>query len=324
MSDRFFLWPVQASEHAGKVDLLIGSFGVMVWLLALPVFVLMAFFAIRYRTGRDVNREHASSGNVWLEASWAIIPFILTLVFLVWATALFFDLRRPPAGAMTINVVAKQWMWKYQHGEGAREINDLHVPVDRPVKLVMISQDVIHSLYVPALRIKQDVLPGRYTMMWFTADRPGVYPLRCAEFCGTDHSVMGGRLIVMRPQDYVDWLARNRDGGEDETLAATGARLFRSAGCSGCHGAASAVHAPPLEGLYGRAVGLADGRTLIADEQYLHDSIMLPNKDVAGGYRPIMPTYGNVLQPEQVNALVAYLKDIGAGKPGSRQEDPDE
>lgn len=324
MSHRFFLWPVQASEHAGQVDLLIGSFGVMVWLLTLPVFVLMAVFAIRYRTGREVNREHASNGNVWLEVSWSVIPFLLTLFFFVWATALFFDLKRPPANAMTISVVAKQWMWKYQHGEGAREINDLHVPVDRPVKLVMISQDVIHSLYVPALRIKQDVLPGRYTTMWFTADKPGVYPLRCAEFCGTDHSVMGGRLIVMAPQDYADWLARNRDRGEDGTLAATGAKLFRSAGCSGCHGAGSSVHAPPLEGLFGGPVGLSDGRTLIADEQYLHDSIILPNKDVAAGYQPIMPTYGNVLQPEQVNALIAYLKDIGAGKPGTRQEAEDE
>ncbi|WP_150293925.1 cytochrome c oxidase subunit II [Sphingobium estronivorans] len=324
MSHGFFLWPVQASHHAKEVDLLIGGFGVMVWLLTLPVFILIAVFVFRYRTGRDANRDHASGSNVWLEVSWSIIPFLLTLGFFVWATALYFDLRRPPAGAMTINLVARQWMWKYQHGEGAREINDLHVPVNRPVKLVMISQDVIHSVFVPALRIKQDVLPGRYTTMWFTADRLGIYPLRCAEFCGTDHSVMGGRLIVMAPQDYAGWLARNRDGGESETLAAAGARLFRSVGCSGCHGAASTVHAPPLDGLYGGPVGLSDGRALIADDQYLHDSIMLPNKDVAAGYRPIMPTYANVLASEQVNALVAYLKDIGAGKPGTRQEDGNE
>jgi cytochrome c oxidase subunit 2 len=318
MNGSVALWPDQASEHAGQVDLLIGSFGAMVWLLTLPVFVLMAVFAIRYRRGKEVNREHASSGNVWIELSWAIIPFLLTVGFYVWATALFFDLQRAPSTAIPIQVVAKQWMWKFQHPEGAREINDLHVPVNRPIKLVMTAQDVIHSLFVPALRIKQDVLPGRYTSMWFTAEKVGTYDLRCAEFCGADHSVMGGRLIVMRQDDYAAWLGRSRDGGDGETMAATGARLFRSTGCSGCHGAASAVHAPRLEGIFGRPVGLSDGRTLIADEQYLHDSIVLPNKEVAAGYRPIMPTYGKVLEPEQVNALVAYLKGTGAAGEGAR------
>lgn len=308
MSAGMELWPPQASEHAEKVDLLIGSFGVVVWLLTLPVFVLMAWFAIRYRRSRDVNREHAPARNPWIELSWSAIPFALALIFYVWATVLYFDLYRPPANALAIHVVAKQWMWKFQHPEGAKEINALHVPAGMPVKLIMTSEDVIHSLYVPALRIKEDVVPGRYTSLWFNAVREGHYPLRCAEFCGTDHSVMGGTLIVMRPDRYAAWVARNKDGGTDATLAQSGARLFRQLGCSGCHGNASTVQAPPLEGIFGRPVALSDGSTLIADDQYLSDSVMLPNKQIAAGYPPVMPTYGNVLKPEQVNALVAYLK----------------
>lgn len=314
MSGGILFWPPAASHHAEQVDLLIGSFGAMIWLLTLPVFVLMAWFTIRYRRSKDVNRDHAPTRNLWVELGWSIIPFILTLGFYVWATMLFLDIYRPPADAVPIHVVAKQWMWKFQHPDGAREINALHVPAGRPVKLIMTSEDVIHSFYVPALRVKQDLVPGRYTSLWFDAEKPGRYPLRCAEFCGTDHSVMGGMLIVMPPQDYAAWLARNRDGGTDGTLAQAGARLFRDLGCSGCHGAASAVKAPPLGGIFGRPVALSSGDTLIADDQYLSDSILLPNKQVVAGYDPIMPTYGNVLRPEQVNALVAYLKSTRASK----------
>lgn len=308
------IWPPAISAHAHEVDLLIASFGAMVWLLTLPVFVLMTWFAIRYRRTNQVNRQHAPTRNLWVEIGWSAIPFVLTLVFYVWAVILFLDLNRAPAGALEIHVVAKQWMWKFQHPDGAREINNLHVPTGTPVKLIMTSQDVIHSLYVPALRIKQDLVPGRYTSLWFDAEKEGRYPLRCAEFCGTDHSVMGGTLIVMRPDDYTQWLAANKDGGTDATLAQTGAKLFRDLGCSGCHGAASSVKAPPLEGIFGRPVGLSDGSAIIADEQYLHDSILLPNKQIAAGYRPIMPTYGNVLDAGQVDALVAYLKSTRAAE----------
>jgi cytochrome c oxidase subunit 2 len=319
MSGGVQLWPPQASHHAAQIDLLIGSFGAMVWVFTLPVFVLMTYFAIRYRRTNKVNRQHAPGHNFWLEVSWAGIPFILILIFYVWATALFLELRRPPVDSLPINVVAKQWMWKFQHPEGAREINTLHVPMGVPVKLVMSSQDVIHSLYVPALRIKQDVVPGRYTTLWFNADKPGVWPIRCAEFCGTDHSIMGAQLIVMPPDEYAQWLARAKNNGTAETMAQMGERLFRKVGCSGCHGNASSVHAPPLEGIFGRPVGLSDGRTIIADEQYIQDSILLPSKDVAAGYSPIMPTYGNVLTPEQVNALVAYLKSTTTSRGSERQ-----
>jgi len=310
MSLPAFFWPPEASAHAREVDLLIGSFGAMVWLLTLPVFILMAAFAIRYRRGREVNREHSGDGNVWLEASWSIIPFLLTIGFFVWATSLFLEIRRVPEGATPIHVVAKQWMWKYEHPEGAREINDLHVPVDTPVVLVMSSEDVIHSLYVPALRIKQDVLPGRYTHLSFVAERAGTYPLRCAEFCGTDHSVMGGRLVVMRREDYARWLASARDGGR-ETMAQRGAALFRSAGCAACHASRRADLAPPLAGIYGRTVRLADGSSATVDEQYLRDAIVDPNRQIAAGYRPIMPTYAHALAARDIDALVAWLREGG-------------
>jgi len=308
MSLPITLWPTAASAHARHIDWLIGAFGVLVWLLALPVFLVSLYFMIRYRRGRAIDRQHAPRGSVLIETSWAAIPFLLVLVFYVWSTTLFFNLQSPPQDALTINVVAKQWMWKAQHPGGAAEIDALHVPAHTPVKLVMTSQDVIHSLYLPALRIKKDVLPGRYTMLWFQADRLGSYALRCAEFCGTDHSAMTGKLVVMSPGDYAKW---QQQASLDGSLAAKGAVLFRKFGCSGCHSSGSSVHAPPLAGLYGSPVPLADGRMVSADDQYIHDSILQPNRDVAAGYAPIMPTFDNVLDETQVTQLVAYVKSIG-------------
>jgi cytochrome c oxidase subunit II len=301
------LWPAQASTHAANIDALIAAFTVLILLLAGPVFVLIFVFAVRYRRGKEVNREHAPNRNMWIEVSWSAIPFFAVLGFYVWATRLYFDLNRPPPNTLNIDIVAKQWMWKAQHPGGQGEIDELHVPVGEPVKLVMTSQDVIHSFYVPALRIKRDVLPGRYTTMWFTASKPGVYWLTCAEFCGTDHSVMGGKFYVMTPQDYAKWLGQS---DVDQTLAAQGEILFRHYGCSGCHGPASSVKAPPLAGLYGRPVPLASGEVVTADEQYIHDSILFPHRQVAAGYKPIMPTFRNVLSESDVLKLVAYIKSL--------------
>jgi len=311
MSHSVDLWPVQASAHAGEVDLLIGSFGALVFALSAPVFLLLVVFAVRYRHGRRADRTHKLDRNIWLEVSWSIIPFLLIIGFFVWSTFLFSQLRRPPADSFVINVVGKQWMWKFQHPSGAREIDELHVPVGTPVRLIMTSQDVIHSLYIPALRIKQDVLPGRYTSMWFEATRPGVYPLRCAEYCGAEHSRMIGRFVALSQADYSEWL-ETTDASRD--LAAQGETLFRRFGCSGCHTPGSSVHAPSLAGLYGSPVPLSDGRVILADEQYIHDSILLPNRDVAAGYRPIMPTFANVLSEEEVMLLGAYIKSLGGAE----------
>jgi cytochrome c oxidase subunit 2 len=221
-----------------------------------------------------------------------------------WSVKLWVRLRTPPDDATPIFVVAKQWMWEVQHAGGQREINTLHVALDQPVRLVMISQDVIHSLYVPAFRVKQDVLPGRYTDLWFKPTRTGTYDLFCAEFCGTDHSRMGGKVVVLTQADYAAWLGAHARTG----LAGQGAALFRSAGCSGCHDPASGVHAPDLDNLYGRTVPLADGSQVRADDRYLHDSIMLPQLQVAAGYAPIMPSYQGRLDESDTLALIAYLK----------------
>lgn len=308
----FPLWPAQASAYSGEIDRLLIAFTVLIVALSAPVFVLLIVFAVKYRRGRAANRRHPVNQRVGLEISWALIPFVLLLVFYVWSTRLYFDLHHPPVDALEIQVVAKQWMWKFQHPGGQREIDELHVPANRAILLTMASQDVIHSLFIPALRLKQDVVPGRYTTLWFTADAPGSYALRCSQFCGVDHAVMGGRLVVQKPGDYVHWLEQ---ADVDKSLAEQGAALFRSRGCSGCHGAASTVKAPQLEGLFGKEVPLADGQVVVADEQYIRDSILLPHSQVAAGYPDKMPTFQNVLDESEVLKLVAYVKSL-AGKAG--------
>ena len=306
-ADILTLWPGQASEHAASVDLLFIWFAALVAVLSAPVFILLAVFAVRYRRGKDVDRRHALHRSVWLEASWAVVPFLLVLGFFAWATWLYVDLNRPPEDALEINVVAKQWMWKVQHPGGQREINELHVPTGQPVMLTMTSQDVIHSFYLPALRLKQDVVPGMFTNMWFEVQKPGTYRLTCTEFCGTGHATMGGTFYALPPEAYAEWLERADAGA---SLARQGEALFRRYGCSGCHGVASEVQAPSLAGLYGSPVPLASGEVVIADEQYIHDSIVLPKRAVAAGYEPIMPTFANLLSEEDVLKLVAYIKSL--------------
>jgi len=295
----------EASSHAVRVDLLAAAFSALTAVLTLPVFVLILVFAIRYRRGKAVNREHAPDRNIWLEVSWSVIPFVLILGFFIFSARIFFDLHRPSPSALSINVVARQWMWKFQHPGGQREINELHLPADQPVSLTMASQDVIHSLYVPALRLKQDVVPGQYATLSFTATRPGIYHLHCAEYCGSDHAVMGGRLIVMAPRDYAAWLGH---ADRATTPAAAGAKLYRQLGCSACHAQGSSVPAPSLAGISGRRVRLTDGSTPIADRQYLHDAILYPNRHVVAGYRPVMPAYARLIDEEQTTALIAWIE----------------
>ncbi len=309
------LWPPIASALAGRVDLLLAGLLILVSLLTLPVFVLLLVFAIRFRQGSAANRQHRPERNVKLEVAWAIIPFSLSLFFFVWAAKLYYDERTPPAGALEVDVLAKQWMWQFQHPGGQREIDELHVPAHQPVKLSMISEDVIHSLYLPALRLKQDVLPGRYTTLWFNADKPGTYHLFCAELCGTAHSRMGGQIVIMTPAAYAAWLERTPS---DLSLAAEGESLFSSLGCSGCHVGSPVVHAPPLAGLFGSPVPLASGEVVLADEAYLRDSILLPKKAVVAGYEPIMPSFKDRVSEAQLLQLIAYLKSL-AGKEASQR-----
>jgi cytochrome c oxidase subunit 2 len=300
------VWPERAALSSSREDALFIFLLVVSGLMVLLIFALILFFATRYRRskGREAVQIH---GSLALEGFWSITPFAIFLVMFVWGAAVYFDEHTPPNGAMEIYVVAKQWMWKTQHIEGQREINELHVPVGRDVKLIMTSQDVIHSFYVPAFRIKQDVLPGRYTTMWFHAIRPGNYHLFCAEYCGTLHSGMVGSVIVMEPADYEQWLA---GGGAEGSLSATGQKLFQELGCATCHRFDTQGRGPNLVGVFGKPVLLDDGRTVIADENYVRESITTPAAKVVAGFKPIMPTFQGIVSEEQLVALVEYIKSL--------------
>jgi cytochrome c oxidase subunit 2 len=279
-------------------------------IVVLGVFITMFVFAVRFRRGREVNRSGESHRELGIELTWTLVPFVLFVGIFVWSIKLWIDMRSPPADASTVYVVGKQWMWEFEHPGGQREINTLHVALGQPVRLVMISQDVIHDVSVPAFRVKQDVLPGRYTDLWFTPTLRGSFNLFCAEYCGTDHSRMGGVVVVGTPAEHARWLASHAVG----SLADRGRLLFTRYGCAGCHDAASAVHAPRLDGLYGNTVPLADGRQVVADDRYLHDSIVLPASEVAAGYAPVMPSYENRIDEADILALVAYLKVRGTDR----------
>jgi cytochrome c oxidase subunit 2 len=308
----FPLAPEQASSVAGQVDLLfIFLVAVSLFFMAV-IFLPMLYFLYKYRRGNNVDRTPPRFATWKLEAFWTAIPLALSFVIFGWGAGLFIHMRNPPADAMEITVIGKQWMWNLQHPEGKREINELHVPAGRTVKLTMTSQDVIHCFYVPAFRVKQDVVPGRYTSEWFKATRPGVYHLFCSEFCGTAHSQMVGRIVVQTPTDYQQWL---RENAPTTTMTANGERLYRALGCSGCHGENSRIRAPSLSGVYGRPVPLESGETVLADDRYLRDSILLPQRQVVAGYAPVMPNYAGQISEEDLFQLIQYLKTLGRNTP---------
>jgi len=273
--------------------------------------VLIAVFSYRYRKGSQANREKPPTHAKGLEAAWTIAPLTVFLGLFVWAAYDYARQSQPPDDAMPIFVVARQWMWKAEHANGRREINELHVPLNTPVKLIMTSQDVIHSFFVPAFRNKRDVVPGRYSVLWFEADRAGEYPLLCAEYCGTDHSAMIGRIIAMPPEAYARW---RDEGARHPGVAQHGYALFRQHGCIGCHAAASTVHAPELAGLPGRRVHLADGGTITADETYIRDSILEPQKQIVAGFDTIMPSFKGQLNEEEIMAIIEYIRSLDAGR----------
>ncbi len=306
----FPLIPDEASANASGFDaLFLTLVGISLFFILL-IFVLLMYFAVRYRHNNPVDRVIRRKDYMKLELTWIVIPALISLGIFGWGSYLYFRGKTPPSDATTIYVTAKQWMWKIQHESGNREINELHIPVGRPVKLVMTSQDVIHSFFVPAFRVKQDVLPGRYTTEWFIPTKIGEYHLFCAEYCGTSHSGMIGRIVVMDPMAYEQWLATS---GNIETMASMGEQLFRKYGCAACHREASSSRGPRLAGLAGSPVKLADGRTVIADREYLRESINDPGAKIVAGYQPIMPTYRTTLNEEQLNQIVEYLLSLGEG-----------
>ena len=298
------LMDAAASLQAGRTDTILLAMLLLCGTVAAILFVLVVVFAVRYRRGSNVDRTppRALRG---LEIWWTLTPLAIFFGIYGWAAHDYVTLADPPPDALPVSVVAKQWMWKLQQRNGRREINELHVPQGEPVVLTMTSQDAIHSFFVPAFRIKQDVLPGRYTRLWFTATQLGEFPLLCSEYCGSQHSEMTGRIVVMTPADYGRWLA---SGAAQPSMAQYGFALFRQLGCSGCHDARSTIHAPLLDGVYGRTVHLQDGRTVVADANYLRDSIVVPAKDVVAGFAPVMPSFAGQVSEEDLQALIAYLQ----------------
>ena len=310
MNTNFRFWPDQASTFAGKVDALYIYLLSVTAFFTILIFVLILTFGLKYRRkpGRkpqDVHTSHA------LELTWSIIPFLLTLVMFAWGAGLYVHMTRAPDDAMPIDVIGKQWMWKMQHPNGKREINELHIPMGRPIKLTLASQDVIHSFYIPAFRVKQDVVPGRYTSEWFTATQIGEYHIFCAEYCGDQHSGMIGKVIVMEPAKYQAWLAGTPP---DQAPPAAGEKLFTQYGCITCHG----QRGPGLAGVFmSKRRVIEDGKEIevTAGDNYLRESILNPSRKIVVGFQPLMPTYAGQLSEEQVLDLIAYIKSLKEGIP---------
>ncbi len=302
------VFPQQASDYAVQVDLLyLALIGMSVFFLVLIGF-LLAYFAIRYRKSAKVDRTYTKTENTPLEITWVIAATVIAVGIFAWAAYLFLQYATAPQTGMEILVTGKQWMWKMQQPNGKREINELHIPVGKPVTLTMTSEDVIHSFFVPAFRVKKDVLPGKFTTLSFTPTKAGVYDIFCAEYCGTEHSLMKGVLYVQSEADYDAWL---RTGVTAESSpAVVGERVFTRMGCAACHQPVATARGPSLHGLFGSQVPLQNGQSVLADEEYLRESIMNPAAKLVSGYPNLMPTYQNQLAQEDLMSLIAYLKSL--------------
>jgi cytochrome c oxidase subunit 2 len=315
------LFPQQASVQAGQVDAIYFFMVAVCGFFGLLIASLIVIFAVKFRRRHPDEVGASIHGSLALELMWTIIPFFIAMGMFAWGAKVFFDLYRVPAGAMEIFVVGKQWMWKVQHTSGQREINELHVPIGRPVKLIMGSEDVLHSYYIPAFRVKADVIPGRYNTMWFQATKPGRYHLFCAEYCGTKHSGMIGSVIAMDPADYQVWL----DGGKaEDSPVAAGEKLFQAQGCASCHTAGPTQRGPSLANIFGHEVKLQGGGTALVDDAYLRESIVQPQAKIVDGFLPIMPTFQGMVTEEQLLQLIAYIKSLKgpAGPAGSAPPAP--
>src|ERR1017187_8321452 len=309
----FPLLPEQASTFAPEVDHLMYFLLIVAVFFTVVIFGAIFYFAVRYRRRSEQELPHVIHGSTTLEVLWSVIPFGLTMVMFTWGASIFYRESRPPENALSIYVVGKQWMWKLQHMEGQREINELHIPLGRPVKLTMTSEDVIHSFFVPAFRTKQDVVPGRYSSIWFKPTKAGKYHLFCAEYCGTNHSGMIGWIYVMEPKDYQNWLS---GGAAEGSMAENGKKLFEQLACNNCHKDDNSGRGPTLIGLFGKQVQLAGGSVVKADEGYFRESILQPQAKVVSGFEPVMPTFQGLVTEEQLVQLVEYVKSLGP-KPGT-------
>ena len=321
MISRFRLLPEAASTIAGSVDQLYWFIAAVSFGFSFAVAGLIVFFVIRYRR-RESGREHPESDGVLsLELLWSGIPFLISMVMFVWGAVIFLEMRTPPADSMQVFAVGKRWMWKVQHLEGRREINELHIPVGRPVKITMTSEDVIHSFFVPAFRVKQDAVPGRYSEFWFEATKTGEFHLFCSEFCGTQHARMIGKVVVMEPADYQAWLGSTERGGSRLSMAEAGEAAFDELGCASCHAAGDNSRGPSLRGLSGSRILLPDGTSRIADASYLRQSILQPAAVVRDGWDPLMPSYQGQINEDRILELIAYINSLASDTTPVREVD---
>jgi cytochrome c oxidase subunit II len=304
--------PDQASSYSGRVDSLFAFLCALTILFGTLITLVIIYFAIKYRRRKEDEIPRALEGSMKLELVWTVIPFLISMGLFVWGASIYYTMYHSPKEALEIYGVGKQWMWKFQHLDGQREINELHVPVGRKVKVTLTTEDVIHSFFVPAFRIKLDVVPGKYSTIWFEATKPGRYHLFCSQYCGTSHSGMIGWVDVMEASEYQAWLA---GGATEGSLASSGEKLFQQLACVTCHRSDGTGRGPVLEGVFGKEVQLQEGRKVIADESYVRESILNPRAKVVAGFQPIMPTFQGQVSEEQVLQLIAYIKSIGA-KPG--------
>jgi cytochrome c oxidase subunit 2 len=313
MFTNFPFFPQQASEQAATVDALYFFLLAVTGAFAVLIAVLVAVFAVKFRRKHDQEVGYAIHGSLALELLWTFIPLGITMVMFVWGAQVFFHMTRAPKNAMEIYVVGKQWMWKAQHMDGAREINELHVPIGRPVKLIMGSEDVIHSFFIPDFRVKADVVPGRYNTMWFTATQPGRFHIFCTQYCGTKHSNMIGWVTAMSPSDYQTWLSGGSTGG---SMSEAGGKLFTDLACVTCHLDNAQGRGPVLKGLYGKQVLVNNNQTVTFDDAYIRESILTPQAKVVAGFQPIMPTFQGLVTEEQLLQLIAYVKSLS--EPGAQ------
>jgi cytochrome c oxidase subunit II len=311
------LRPVLASRDGAHFDALLFFLTSLSVLLCISIFGAIFYFAIRYRRRPDGRIPPVIRQSIPLEITWTVIPIIINVFIFLWAGRLFFSNAQPPPGATEIFVVGKQWMWHLQHPEGQREINELHIPVNVPVKLIMTSQDVIHDFFVPAFRKKQDVVPGRYTVQWFWPDKVGRYHLFCAQYCGMMHSGMTGWVYVMRPEDYADWMMRNEPS---ESAAQAGERLFEKLACSNCHQPDRSGSGPPLAGLFGNVTTLENGEKRQVDESFLRQIVLDPTLLPVAGYAPVMPSFRGEITEEELLELIAYIRSMGQQQPIAQQQ----
>src|SRR5215213_1128805 len=302
------LFPEQASSFAWQVDYLYFYLILVSVAFSIPIVLAIFYFFVKYREKEKYATPDEIHGSIMLETTWSIIPFIVSMTIFLGGAYIYYNQYRVPAENMEIYVVGKQWMWKLQHGTGQREINELHVPVGRRVKLTLTTEDVLHDFSVPAFRTKTDVVPGRYTYLWFEATKPGKYHLFCAEYCGLNHSGMGGYVYVMEPRDFDNWLSGNVSG---QTPVEEGRDLFQNKlGCASCHAGGPQQRGAKLENMFGHDVKLVGGQTAKFDDEYIRNSILNPSSQIVEGYQPIMPTFKGQVTEQQLLALVAYIKSL--------------